>query len=157
MVWQPNILNNCYELLGGSAPRTTHHGLCWGTSVPQTPCAPHLQILATPLYMTGENGIGVMTHELAFNKLDVESQYLLKLQNGKFTNIPHPVTAKCPRQMSCWQSLEVFSRAHGVTNAFGGRAPPAPAVLVSWRRGVVVSGVRRMNEVDARRARLVPG
>jgi len=26
-----------------------------------------------------------------------------------------------------------------------------------WRRGVVVSGVRRMNEVDARRARLVPG
>ena len=29
--------------------------------------------------------------------------------------------------------------------------------LVSWRRGVVVSGVRRMNEVNARRARLVPG
>ena len=27
----------------------------------------------------------------------------------------------------------------------------------SWRRGVVVSGVRRMNEVNARRARLVPG
>ena len=26
-----------------------------------------------------------------------------------------------------------------------------------WRRDVVVSGVRRMNEVDARRARLVPG
>jgi len=26
-----------------------------------------------------------------------------------------------------------------------------------WRRGVVVSGVRRMNEVIARRARLVPG
>ena len=25
-----------------------------------------------------------------------------------------------------------------------------------WRRGVVVSGVRRMNEVNARRARLVP-
>ena len=25
-----------------------------------------------------------------------------------------------------------------------------------WRRGVVVSGVCRMNEVDARRARLVP-
>ena len=32
-------------------------------------------------------------------------------------------------------------------------------VLVSrgWPRGVVVSGVRRMNEVNARRARLVPG
>jgi len=26
-----------------------------------------------------------------------------------------------------------------------------------WRRGVVVSGIRRMNEVNARRARLVPG
>ena len=26
-----------------------------------------------------------------------------------------------------------------------------------WRRGVVVSGVRRMNEVNERRARLVPG
>ena len=26
-----------------------------------------------------------------------------------------------------------------------------------WRRGAVVSGVRRMNEVNARRARLVPG
>jgi len=30
-------------------------------------------------------------------------------------------------------------------------------VLYGWRRGVVVSGVRRMNEVNARRARLVPG
>ena len=28
---------------------------------------------------------------------------------------------------------------------------------VGWRCGVVVSGVRRMNEVNARRARLVPG
>ena len=26
-----------------------------------------------------------------------------------------------------------------------------------WRRGIVVSGVRCMNEVNARRARLVPG
>jgi len=26
-----------------------------------------------------------------------------------------------------------------------------------WRRGLVLSGVRRMNEVNARRARLVPG
>jgi len=30
-------------------------------------------------------------------------------------------------------------------------------VGVGWRRGVVVSGVRRMNEVNARRARLVLG
>jgi len=28
---------------------------------------------------------------------------------------------------------------------------------LGWRRGVVVSGVRRMNEVNARRARLLHG
>jgi len=31
------------------------------------------------------------------------------------------------------------------------------STLLGWRRGVVVSGVRRMNEVNARRARLLPG
>jgi len=31
------------------------------------------------------------------------------------------------------------------------------AWTVGWRREVVVIGVRRMNEVNARRARLVPG
>ena len=30
-------------------------------------------------------------------------------------------------------------------------------LLNGWRRGVVVSGIRHMNEVNARRARLVPG
>ena len=34
---------------------------------------------------------------------------------------------------------------------------PLQQLLLGWRRGVVVSGVRRMNEVNARRARLVPG
>ena len=29
--------------------------------------------------------------------------------------------------------------------------------LSVWQRGAVVSGVRRMNEVNARRAQLVPG
>ena len=29
--------------------------------------------------------------------------------------------------------------------------------IIGWRRGEVVSGVRRMNEVNARRAGLVPG
>jgi len=33
----------------------------------------------------------------------------------------------------------------------------AKPMLFVWRRGVVVSGVRRMNEVNPRRARLVPG
>jgi len=31
------------------------------------------------------------------------------------------------------------------------------SMAYTWRRGVVVSAVRRMNEVDARRARLVHG
>jgi len=31
------------------------------------------------------------------------------------------------------------------------------SLALGWRRGVVVSGVRRMNEVNARRARLVLG
>ena len=30
-------------------------------------------------------------------------------------------------------------------------------LITGWRRGIVVSGVRRMNEVNTRRARLVPG
>ena len=30
-------------------------------------------------------------------------------------------------------------------------------MIAGWRRGVMVRGVRRMNEVNARRARLVPG
>jgi len=35
--------------------------------------------------------------------------------------------------------------------------PPFHLPHLSWRRAVMVSGVRRMNEVNARRARLVPG
>ena len=31
------------------------------------------------------------------------------------------------------------------------------STVIGWRRGVVVSGARRVNEVNARRARLVPG
>jgi len=34
---------------------------------------------------------------------------------------------------------------------------PLSLLPLGWWRGVVVSGVRRMNKVNARRARLVPG
>jgi len=48
-----------------------------------------------------------------------------------------------------------------IWEAYAPNAPPAlPTGLryfTLWWRGVVVSGVRRMNEVNARRARLVPG
>ena len=77
-----------------------------------------------PRYKNGENGIGVMMHELTFNELVVESQYLLTLQSGKVTKIRRLVTAKCRRQKSCCQSLDAFSRAQSVTNVFGGRALP---------------------------------
>jgi len=50
---------------------------------------------------------------------------------------------------------------HGVHNLLQHRqkgTEPQPLVTrIGWRRGVVVSGVRRMNEVNARRARLLPG
>jgi len=53
MVWQPNILNNCYEPSGGYAPRTIHQGLCpWtplGDFRSPGPLCPHFQILAAPL------------------------------------------------------------------------------------------------------------
>ena len=67
-----------------------------------------------------------MTHELTFSESVVESQNLLKLQSGKSTKMRSPATAECPRQTSCCQSLDAFSRAQSVTNAFGGRAPPGP-------------------------------
>ena len=38
-----------------------------------------------------------------------------------------------------------------------GYLPPPPRTPFGWRRGVVVSGVRSMNEVNTRRTRLVPG
>jgi len=46
-----------------------------------------------------------------------------------------------------------------VESTFGSetRSQSVSGVSGGWRRGVVVSGVRRVNEVNARRARLVPG
>jgi len=55
MVWQPNILNNCYELSGGYAGAPPNHppgalplDPAGGLPFPR-PTVPHLQILATPL------------------------------------------------------------------------------------------------------------
>jgi len=41
--------------------------------------------------------------------------------------------------------------------AASAQAEQRAALCNVWRRGIVVSGARRMNEVNARRARLVPG
>jgi len=54
MVWQPNILNNCYELSGGYAPPRTGSLPLYpagGLPFPRPPVPPHLQILATPLHV----------------------------------------------------------------------------------------------------------
>jgi len=52
----------------------------------------------------------------------------------------------------------IFSPARRYANAGTSYDPVSVclSVCLKWR-GVVVSGVRRMNEVNARRARLVPG
>ena len=47
-----------------------------------------------------------------------------------------------------------------ISNLFGGDPTTGAGRMVrmvGWRRGVEVSGVRRMNEVNERRARLLPG
>ena len=53
MVWQPNILNICYELSGGYAPPNNPPGALpldpAGGPPFSRPTVPHLQILATPL------------------------------------------------------------------------------------------------------------
>jgi len=69
----------------------------------------------------------------------------------------------CDYDVICWQehdnsqSFGVLYRPtwHAVTHThlFNGSLSGTNG----WRRDVVVSGVRRMNEVNARRARLVPG
>jgi len=61
--------------------------------------------------MTGENGlIGVMTHELTFNELVVESQHLLKLQSIKITK-KYPVLSQ----------LNALVRCHVVESSKGGK------------------------------------
>jgi len=45
----------------------------------------HEEATSSSLYDLWKNGVGVIMHELTFNELVVESQYLLKLQSGKIT------------------------------------------------------------------------
>jgi len=87
MVWQPNILNNCYQFSGGYAPpepptRGSATGPRWGTSISQTPCAPHLQILATPLLAVKVVVYDWTAHTLSNNlQVDCLSNKLLQLRN----------------------------------------------------------------------------
>ena len=52
---------------------------------------------------------------------------------------------------------EAWQRDHSRATRLQDKCSQLHSQYTSWRRGVVVSDVRRMNEVNARRARLVPG
>ena len=67
-------------------------------------------------------------------------------------------TTALPGRLKWWIITElVLSRDEAGGNIRPMLCDLHVAWTVGWRRGVVVSGVRRMNEVNARRARLVPG
>jgi len=55
--------------------------------------------------------------------------------------------------------IQVMTDQHTQTHKLILQLPSqlSSSILPLRRRGVVVSGVRRMNEVNARRARLLPG
>jgi len=57
---------------------------------------------------------------------------------------------------STHRASAAFLCTHGHTQVLGPSATKPP-IDPGWRRGVVVSGVRHINEVNARRARLVLG
>jgi len=65
--------------------------------------------------------------------------------NPAFTPAWHPAAIDSLQWPSCMRQ-----RAYSLPFA-------ADHVSLGWRRGVAVSGVRRMNEVNSRRARLVLG
>ena len=88
--------------------------------------------------------------------------------------LPHPMRDGPPHNTFCLGPTQVhnpsaistfnrFSIAHGCDQQTDTQMCTNHAKSVAighicgWRRGVVVSGVRRMNEVNTRRARLLPG
>jgi len=54
-------------------------------------------------------------------------------------------------------NMDIIDEYYYGVRIFPGQDPSQVTQFYGWRRGVVVSGVRRMNEVNARRVRLVPG
>ena len=71
-----------------------------------------------------------------------------------------PVADSAPSARSSSSSTVTGTALTGPRSVAAADSPlplPTPATTHTWRRGVVVSGVRRTNEVNARRARLVLG
>jgi len=124
MVWQPNILNNCYELSGGYAPsepptRGSAPGPRWGTSVPQTPCAPTseswLRLCVSQqealrpqtdcvTHCVNRNLVKVLLHNCSdkwYNKSQCSSSITL---DGRVINYVRPSTTRVGRE--CRQKLD---------------------------------------------------
>jgi len=80
-------------------------------------------------------------------RLSVERLHLLTVDLSY-----HHLASLCAAPVSARQSASHHSIPWNL-----GHSPPPPPTYLGWRRGVVVSGVCRMNEVNARRARLVLG
>ena len=100
MVWQPNILNNCYELSGGYAPRTTHQGhqgLCPWTPLgdflsPDPLCPPS----PNPGYTTGPvmHAAGLLVS--AVRTGDVDQQQRRRRSTGYCSTALSSKCEQCP-------------------------------------------------------------
>jgi len=82
-------------------------------------------------------------------------------QDGPVCRIRRCESSRPDRQIvlsgsECVQRSHCAVRHRPDTERIDERAKPRPILLLGWRRGIVVSGVRCMNEVNARRARLQP-
>jgi len=79
-----------------------------------------------------------MTYIVSSGALTLLQLSQADVANPRLTTAPQPLTSN--------------------TRPFNGPFPGLPGnISACWRHGVVVSSVRRMNEVNARRAQLVPG
>jgi len=92
--------------------------------------------------------VGVCRYNLDTSWSETGDRYLLKLFRDY---VFHQVNA----DGSAW--LDMAHVVHCLNKVTATHTPAHLVTQSGWRRGVVVSGVLRMNEVNACRARLVPG
>jgi len=85
-----------------------------------------------------------------------------RLSDSRVTNMSKSFTHKMAAKTSWHRYITKLRHCHRMYSASDKPVRACvtyhvPVCCVGWRRGAVVSGVRRTNEVNARRARLVPG
>ena len=99
---------------------------------------------------------GQRTHGTTFRALIVTSKVATPGAESAVYDCLVGIVSTCLNAV--WQSPEWNLTVNGCITAYDDDiAHTAIFTTAAWRSGVVVSGVRRMNEVNARRARLVPG